>query len=150
MNKCRLLWFNLYFQRLIFDLKVLIFWLESLVFGVEGTIGCLFSSPRTVRCFLLVEREGLLVERECLDLECWSSRLRACLCAWSLNSGSSIFFLLFLEEKVLILKAFLFERESFNLGERKRDLHFGVILSSLRMASLTWWPFKLKGVGVYL
>jgi len=51
-----------------------------------------------------------------------------------------------MKEKVLILKAFLFERESFNLGERKRDLHLGVILVSLGMTSLTWMgSLKLKG-----
>jgi len=97
MNKRKVLLFDLSFGRLVFDLKVVIFDLEVRSSGLRAQFGCLFSSPGIVKCFLLVEREGvdlkvrsfgvegtlvclfsspgifkcfLLVEREDLDLEC--------------------------------------------------------------------------------
>jgi len=64
-------------------------WFKSLIFrGREHVLYYLFCSLKIYRCLLLVEREGL-------DLECWSLRLRARLCACSLHSGSSILFLFF-------------------------------------------------------
>jgi len=68
---------------------------------------CLFSSRGIFKRFLLVEREGL-------DLGCRSSRLRACICVLVLFSSLKIFNRLssLLEEKVLILKVCLLERES--------------------------------------
>ena len=102
MNKCKVLWFDLRLQGLIFHLKVLICDLKIRSLGLRAQFVCLFSSLGTVRCFLLIEREGLdlkfrsfgvegtivclfsspvrcflLVWKEGLDFECWSLRLRA-------------------------------------------------------------------------
>jgi len=41
--------------------------------GSRKCLWCVFSSPGIFKRFCLIEREGL-------DLGCWSSRLRACLC----------------------------------------------------------------------
>jgi len=70
---------------------------------------CLFFSPGNCRRFLLVERESL-------DFECLSSRLRTRLCACSLHLRSSIFFLLFGRED-LDLKGLSIRERMFDLRE---------------------------------
>jgi len=73
-------------------------------FGNEATFACFFSFPGILRCFLFVERIGLALK---VDLR---SRGNVFMCLFSsfriFNRLCSL-----LEEKVLILKAFLLERE---------------------------------------
>jgi len=154
MNKSKVHWFNLCLQRFILDLKVLIFDLKVQSSGLRAQFGCLFSSPRTFRCFLHVEREGLI-------LKCWSfgvdgmfvclfssQDLQASPFCWMRRSWLGVFifevegtfmylyssfrvnlFSSLLEENGLILKAFLLERESLIWG---RVFHFWLILLLLQ------------------
>jgi len=82
MNKYKIFSFDLHLQGLIFDLKILIFNLKVWSSGLRARFGCLFSSPGTIRCFLLIEMEGL-------DLEVDPLGSRAHLCACSLRLGPS-------------------------------------------------------------
>jgi len=70
---------------------------------------CLSYSPGIFICFLIIKKESL-------DFECRSSRLRACLCACSLQSGSSIIFLLF-ERDNFGFEGLSFKKRKFNLSE---------------------------------
>jgi len=108
--------------------------------GLEGTFVCFFSSHVTFKCFLFVERKGLDLK---VDLR---GRWHIFVCLFSLlGIFNCLSFLL--EEKVLILKAFLWERESLIWG---RVFHLGVILPFYRndLFSLVGIPFALVGVLV--
>ena len=145
----------------VFRLESLDLWLESLVFGIDDTIGCLFSSARTIRCFFLVERRSWLEslifqgrghvcvlllfswifgcfifgERKGFDFKVdiwgWGRLCVLVFFTWDLQPFSSL-----LEEKVLILKVILLEREIFIWG---RVSHLGVIPLLLGNDSFSLW-----------
>jgi len=131
-------------------------WTSGLL-GLRTRFVCLFSSPATIRCFLLVNREGLdlkiwsfgvestfvylfsspkifiyfrFVERKGLNLGRWSSRLRARLCV------------LVLFTRDLQLSCFSFRREGLDLEglslkKWKFDLRESFLLRS--DSSSPWW-----------
>ena len=170
MNKCKVLWFGLCLEGLVFHLRVLIFdlkvrslglraWFVCLFyssatftrflrvdredldlkvwsFSVEGTFARLFSSPVILRCFLLVERG--------LNLGVYLQG-RGHVCELVLLTRDLQIFLFSLKEKVLILKAFVLERERLIFRESllvgNNDLLFPtlwVIVFSLEITFSPW------------
>ena len=164
-------WFDLPLQGLIFNLKVLIFDLEVWSLGFSARFGCLFSSPGDPQMFSSRWKrrswlESLILEVEGASLCTCSLHLGYSVISFLLKEkvltssvdlqGRGYVYVLVLftrifnlissliEEKVLILKVCILDRESFIWG---RVLVGDLAVFGGDLGRGLMRPLKMKGVG---